>query len=179
MLSLASKARLALLASAAFVLPLTATTAASADSSRALVEYGPYYYVAEAASASSGYKVCLDANTTSVYTNACETGNNYQRWKVVKYASGLVSLKNVATGKCIDRQGDYDLRMNSCNGSNWQAWTESGTYARHMYKHAIDVEPQYPEWRCLAGSQQDVQLFKCEYLYAAWNNVTNLGTGGT
>jgi serine/threonine-protein kinase len=62
---------------------------------------------------------CLDGNSTSIYTHACNTGSN-QDW--IRQSSATYRFMNDATGKCLDSNSSGTVYPHSCNTGNNQKW---------------------------------------------------------
>lgn len=62
---------------------------------------------------------CLDGNSTSIYTHACNTGSN-QKW----YRSASIAYRymNGATSKCLDSNSSGSVYPHTCNTGDNQRW---------------------------------------------------------
>lgn len=70
---------------------------------------------------------CLDSNASgSLYTNPCQSGNQYQEWTVIDMGDGTRAFKDVATGLCLDGNSST-LYTLTCNFGGYQRWAPTWT----------------------------------------------------
>lgn len=106
---------------------------------------------------------CLDSNSSfAVYIGACNGGNN-QLWTVTIhdigtcidstcYHSYVATLKDVATGYCLDGNSTQ-LYTHSCNGGDYQRWHVGDASSTTLVSEATG--------KCLDGSGTSAYVHTC------------------
>lgn len=67
---------------------------------------------------------CVDDSALGLRTFACNR-SNYQTWDISDTRNGSFTMRNMATGLCLDDSRDYHLRAIGCNGLIYQQWIVS------------------------------------------------------
>lgn len=125
--------RAAFASAAAMALTLLSSTPASAG------VYGPYEFK------NLLTKGCLgNSYGLPIAYPGCKPGD-FDDWTVTTYPSGYVSLKHVRSGQCLDVDLNKNVRVKTCNNSNYQAFLEDKSISPTIRRY----KPYFFNYNCI------------------------------